>query len=155
MAKNPDFWIPIYIGDYLADTTRLTTEQHGAYLLLIFDYWRNGPPPDDNAILARITGLSPSSWAHCRPILERFFQTDGNEWRHKRIDVEAARVAAVRSRNVRNGNKGGRPKNPNETQTKPKVEPKRNPKITNSHSHTHKSKSKSICVPVPGDGATS
>jgi uncharacterized protein YdaU (DUF1376 family) len=143
MAKQSDFWIPIYIGDYLADTLRLTTEQHGAYLLLIFDYWRNGPPPDDNAVLARITGLSQASWAHCRPTLERLFQSDGKVWRHKRIDMEMARVVAVRARNSENGAKGGRPKNPNETQT----EPKRRPNRTNSHSHIYKIKS----IRRPGD----
>lgn len=81
-------WMPFYIADYLADTTRLTTEQHGAYLLLIMDYWRNGPLPDDDAILAQVTRLAPAVWANHRQTLARFFSVSNDEWRHKRIDEE-------------------------------------------------------------------
>lgn len=87
MAKT-DIWMPLYIADYLADTMRLTTEQHGAYLLLIMDYWRNGPLPDGDAALASITKLSLSSWRKHRPALEKMFKVSGGEWRHKRIDEE-------------------------------------------------------------------
>lgn len=90
MAKSekPDVWMPLYIGDYLADTTRLTTEQHGAYLLLIMDYWRNGPPPDDDEVLANITRLSASAWKKHRASIARMFVVGSGEWRHKRVDEE-------------------------------------------------------------------
>lgn len=81
-------WMPLYIADYLADTTRLTTEQHGAYMLLIMDYWRNGPLPDDDAALANITRLPQSVWKKHRSTLARMFQVESGEWRHKRIDAE-------------------------------------------------------------------
>ena len=42
MASLP--FIQIYIADYMADTQHLTTEEHGAYLLLIFNYWQTGKP---------------------------------------------------------------------------------------------------------------
>lgn len=83
-------WMPLYIADYLADTTRLTTEQHGAYLLLIMDYWRNGPLPDDDHALSNITRLAPPAWKKHRAALSRMFQIEGCEWRHKRIDEELA-----------------------------------------------------------------
>jgi uncharacterized protein YdaU (DUF1376 family) len=66
--------MPLYIGDYLGDTARLSTEQHGAYLLILMDYWRNGPPPDDDAVLAQICKLSPNAWAIHRPVLRPFFR---------------------------------------------------------------------------------
>lgn len=85
-----DIWMPLYVGDYLADTQRLTTEQHGAYLLLLMDYWRNGPPPDDDAVLATITRLSLQQWRRIRPILEPHFQIQGGRWTHKRVERELA-----------------------------------------------------------------
>ncbi|GAM52702.1 YdaU family protein [Mycoavidus cysteinexigens] len=93
MSQKPNIWMPLYIADYLADTTRLTTEQHGAYLLLIMDYWRNGALPDDDAALANITRLSLSHWKKQRGALSRLFQVGHDEWRHKRIDTELERVA--------------------------------------------------------------
>lgn len=87
MAKA-DIWMPLFIGDYLADTSRLTTEQHGAYLLLIMDYWRNGPPPDNVQVLSQITRLSPDSWSMTQAMLKQFFRIEDGCWRHKRIDEE-------------------------------------------------------------------
>lgn len=80
--------MPIWIGDYLADTQRLTCEQHGAYLLLIFDYWRNGPPPDDDDVLRSIVKLDAKAWTKHRPVLARMFQVRDGAWHHRRIDRE-------------------------------------------------------------------
>jgi uncharacterized protein YdaU (DUF1376 family) len=86
--------MPLYVGDYLGDTQRLTTEQHGAYLLLILDYWRNGPAPDDDAVLQQITKLDAKAWKKHRPAMARLFQVADGEWRHKRIDAELAQAEA-------------------------------------------------------------
>lgn len=51
-------WLPVYIGEMLAMTTRFTTEQVGAFYLLMMDYWKNGAIPHDDKIIAAITGLS-------------------------------------------------------------------------------------------------
>ena len=97
MSKEASAWMPFYIGDYLGDTQRLTTEQHGAYLLLILDYWRNGPAPDDEAVLMQITKLDKAGWKRCRPALSRLFQITNDEWKHKRIDKELAKAKATLS----------------------------------------------------------
>lgn len=91
MAKV-DVWMPLYIGDYLADTSRLTTEQHGAYLLLIMDYWRNGPPPDNDAVLSQICRMSPDAWSNARSTIRAFFEHVDGHLRHPRIDKELAKA---------------------------------------------------------------
>lgn len=87
---KPDVFMPLYIGDYLAGTSRLTTELHGAYLLLIMDYWMNGPLPDDDGLLASITKMTPDAWGIARAKLEHYFSIESGCWKQKRIEEELA-----------------------------------------------------------------
>jgi uncharacterized protein YdaU (DUF1376 family) len=89
-----DIWMPVFIGDYLADTMHLSTEQHGAYLLLLFHLWRRGTLQDDDGALAQITGLSRNAWSQARPVLAEFFQIHDGLWRHGRVERERLRVTA-------------------------------------------------------------
>ncbi len=66
-------WMPLYVGDYLADTAHLTTEQSGAYLHLLMHYWRNGPLPDSDSALAQICKLTPDAWSNAQAMLRPFF----------------------------------------------------------------------------------
>lgn len=88
MAKT-SAWMPLYIGDYLADTMHLTTAEHGAYLLLIMHYWRMQALPDDDKSLASIAKVTQKLWdGGLGLVIRRFFQVDAGELRHKRIDAE-------------------------------------------------------------------
>lgn len=87
--------MPLAIDDYLADTRHLTTLEHGAYLLLIMRYWQKGGLPDDERMIARLSGLTPEQWAESREVLASFFE-DG--WRHKRIDGELNKAADIISK---------------------------------------------------------
>ena len=92
-------WMPLYVGDYLADTTHLSTAEHGAYLLLIMTYWRTEAPiEDDDERLARIVGATPKEWAKLRKPVAAFFDVADGVWRHKRIDAE---LAAARDRRIK------------------------------------------------------
>lgn len=85
--------MPLYIGDYLSDTMHLTTEQHGAYMLLIMAYWKNGGPiPGDDSSLAATCRLSVDAWSIAKAVLSRFFSIDheNSMWVHERIDRELA-----------------------------------------------------------------
>lgn len=85
--KRP--WFALYPGDYLADTSRLSTEGHGAYLLLLMDYYSSGAPlPDDDVVLANITKLPITAWRRLRPVLASFFVIVDGKWRHIRVEKE-------------------------------------------------------------------
>jgi uncharacterized protein YdaU (DUF1376 family) len=101
-------YMPLFVGDYLRDTRHLTTEEHGAYFLLILEYWaKGGKLPDDDAQLARIVNLSPAKWRKVKPIVKQFFQVQDG-WHHKRIDEELDYAAArrERARNAANAKHG-------------------------------------------------
>lgn len=82
--------MPLYIGDYMASTSRLTAEQHGAYLLLIMDYWKNGPPPDDDVILSQICRMSNNAWSNASSTIKAFFRLENGRLVHSRIERELA-----------------------------------------------------------------
>lgn len=63
MNKNISIWMPIYIGDLQAKFARMRSEQVGATLLLMMDFWKNGAIPDDLATLCSITKLSQNTRA--------------------------------------------------------------------------------------------
>jgi uncharacterized protein YdaU (DUF1376 family) len=96
--------MPLYVGDYLGDTGHLTTVQHGAYLLLMMHYWRQGELPEDEKQLAAITKLSSRAWHDCRATIQAFFY-DG--WKHKRIDEELSKMERATGRRAAAGQKGG------------------------------------------------
>ncbi|CAN3992555.1 YdaU family protein [Methylocystis bryophila] len=87
--------MPLYIADYRADTMRLSTLEHGVYLLLIMEYWDKGSLPDDDAQLAEIAGLSDKDWIRIRDRIRRFFHSG---WKHKRIEAELAKAADLSSK---------------------------------------------------------
>lgn len=103
-------WFPFNVGDYMRDTARLTTEAHGAYLLLIMDYWVNGPPPDDNEVLATITKLPVTIWRKRRPTILPFFKIVDGRWTHGRIDREIAAADEKHKKRVEAGKEGGKAK---------------------------------------------
>ena len=101
-----DAWMPLYVGDYLADTSRLTTEQHGAYLLILMDYWRNGPPLDDDKELAVISKLSLAQWRKHAEKIRGFFQSEDGRLIQKRADAEKQRAGHVSAKRSEAGKQG-------------------------------------------------
>lgn len=90
MAALP--YIQLYVADYLADTMHLSTEEHGAYLLLIMNYWQTGKPIPKNRLPA-IAKLSNERWTDVEESLNEFFTEDEQGcWVHSRLEADLARV---------------------------------------------------------------
>lgn len=88
-------YMKFYPTDYLSDTQHLSTVEHGAYLLLIMNYWQRGTPlPDDDRRLSGIARLSFEQWLNVRSTLVEFFTVDAGFWRHNRIELEILSVQA-------------------------------------------------------------
>jgi len=109
MSKAPS--MPMYWDAYIADTTHLTTEEHGAYLLLLGAMWRrNGWVPDDAKDLARILGLTVAKWKRTKERLSGFLIFENGHITQKKL-LETWEITQEKIQvNARNGAKGGRAK---------------------------------------------
>jgi uncharacterized protein YdaU (DUF1376 family) len=93
--KTPkhDTWMPLYVNDYFGDTMTFTTEQHGAYLLLLMTAWKeDGRLPNNAVCLAQCARMSPAQWARVEPILRQKFTVTPEWWTHKRVAAELAKA---------------------------------------------------------------
>lgn len=94
----------LFVADYQADTMHLSTVEHGAYLLLLMNYWQRGKPlPDDDRKLARIAGLGPREWQRIKPAVSEFFEIGCSGWLHKRVESELAHMRSMSLKKRRGG----------------------------------------------------
>lgn len=84
MSSGVKMWMPLFIGDYLADTMDLNNSQNGAYLKCIMHYWRKGSALNEDE-LKSICGKD------VQRVKGFFFFNDGF-WHHKRIDEELSKA---------------------------------------------------------------
>lgn len=121
-------FMKLFVGDYLADTTDLTTEEHGAYLLLLMSMWRAGgklPRADDK--LAKLARCTPEVWSSIRSTVLSFFTIRGGSIRQKRLSAELARYDASACKARKAGKASGAKRaNKNNEKTLSHVEPKSN-----------------------------
>lgn len=102
-----DKFFPLYVGDYARDTFHLTTEEHGAYLLLLMASWsQNGRLSDDKKELAAITKTSPEKWRTLAPKMRAFFVVENGEWIHPRVAKEAEKAENQMLKKSEAGKKG-------------------------------------------------
>ena len=103
MSKKPPA-IPLFGDAYLADTTHLTTEEHGAYLLLIMAAWRQDDCalPVDDKKLARVVGLSPRKWGAIKATILEFWTVENGRMFQARLRKERAYVDQKSESNRKN-----------------------------------------------------
>jgi len=107
MPAKHETWMPLYIADYLGDTLHLTTEQHGAYLLLLMAAWkRGGNVPDDDAQLAQITRMADRWQTHAAATVRAFFAHREGMLVHDRVMSEITRAESLVSKRSRAGAAG-------------------------------------------------
>jgi uncharacterized protein YdaU (DUF1376 family) len=101
-------FMQLYVADYIGDTLHLTTEQHGAYLLLLMAMWRaGGSLPNEEHKLARIVGLSPARWRRVGCDVLAFFEVSKTEITQKRLTKEIEKAKEKSSKRAEAGAKGG------------------------------------------------
>jgi len=106
MSRFP--YLPMYVGDYLKKTRHLTAEQHGAYLLLIFDLWEHGGSiPFDHNLLARVANITPKRWGRIWVSLEGYFIVSDGRLSHDRLNQEIQKCLQISQKRKQAGKLGG------------------------------------------------
>lgn len=103
MAKAPI--MPLFTDALIGDTTHLSAEQFGAYVLILIATWRNNGQalPDDDERMAKICRVSRAKFRQkLRPILSEFFTISESRWRQQRLEIEWERVSTLISKRAAN-----------------------------------------------------
>lgn len=109
MSNSP--FMQLYVGDYMADTTLLTTEQHGAYLLLLMTMWRHDAKlPNDPRKLARIARTTVRKWPAIWDGIEGFFEVSDGVITNKRLTKEHQKAVTKSELRANAGSLGGKAK---------------------------------------------
>lgn len=85
MKHDPKIWMPLFIGDYLADTMGLSKAEHGSYLLSMMAYWRKGGP----LTTLEFKGVAGKEFDR----VSKYFIHQDNHWQHGRIQEELEKAA--------------------------------------------------------------
>jgi uncharacterized protein YdaU (DUF1376 family) len=107
MAELP--LLPLHVQALLADTNHLSTEEFGAYCLILFTMWEHGGRlPDDPAFLAKCTRMRRRKWSQLSRGILRPLTRAGGFLSQKRLTDTWLKVQEVRRQRAVAGSKGGR-----------------------------------------------
>jgi uncharacterized protein YdaU (DUF1376 family) len=76
MAEFPS--MPLFTDAYIADTTHLSAEEHGAYMLLLICAWRSPHCrlPNNDKKLALMSRLTPAKWRKIKATILEFWKEE-------------------------------------------------------------------------------
>lgn len=102
MAQFPS--LPLFTDAYLADTTHLTTLEHGAYLLLLMAAWRSDGCrlPNDDKRLARYCKMNKAQWNRVKDNVLEFWKEENGFLYQGRLTDELQYVIQVSKKNSEN-----------------------------------------------------
>jgi Uncharacterized protein conserved in bacteria len=101
--------LPLFVREYLVDTTTLTLEQSGAYLHLLMHAWaKGGALPDDERQLATMAKVSVKRWRAIWPAISHYWRAEGGALTNKRLSQELQYVTEVSEKRRAAGARGGR-----------------------------------------------
>jgi uncharacterized protein YdaU (DUF1376 family) len=90
--------MPLWTDAYLGDAYHLSTEEHGAYFLLLIAAWRTPDCRlrDDDKFLARVVKANQQRWnQRLRPAIEGFWDISDGFWTQKRLLKEREKARAI------------------------------------------------------------
>jgi uncharacterized protein YdaU (DUF1376 family) len=109
MSERP--FMQLYVSDFIGDTLHLSTEQIGAYMLLLMAMWNaDGSLPNDDAKLARVVRMSVKKWRSISDDLLSFFVISDETIRHNRLTKELQKSTSKSQSRAAAGAKGGEAK---------------------------------------------
>lgn len=102
------FWVKEFLGDNRVQA--MTTEEVGAYLLLLLAAWQEDPVatlPADEDILCRLARMTEPRWQDCRKRVLACFSAsrDGKRLEQKRLRKEFERIDALHRKRQMAGKK--------------------------------------------------
>lgn len=104
--------LPLFTDAFIADTSHLSAQETGAYLLLLMVAWRSPDCrlPDDDARLARYARVDRRTWLRIKGTVLEFWTLADGFWTQKRLSKERVIVSKRAEAARENGKHGGRPK---------------------------------------------
>jgi uncharacterized protein YdaU (DUF1376 family) len=94
-------WMPLFWGDFLANTMHLSAQEAGAYLFLIAHAWEHdGTIPGEKVRLARIAHVRQDQWNKVWCALQNFFEPKSivpliDGYTHSRVLDELQRLGKI------------------------------------------------------------
>lgn len=110
MSERP--FMQLYVSDFIGDTLDLSTEQVGAYLLLLMAMWKSddGSLKNEPTKLARVARVAIESWTSVWSDLEPYFEIVDGKVTNGRLSLELANFARKSAARAEAGSRGGKAK---------------------------------------------